>query len=77
MLMSSAIKSKMYFVVGEGLRWNVWAFDRGVSRTPSLKTFTTWKGKVEMGRTRGTYGRREVLAGFWRGDQGKKTTWKT
>ena len=43
-----------------------------VARTPRLKAFTTRRGKVEMGRTRGTCGRREVLTGFWRGDLRKK-----
>ena len=50
----------------------MWAFDRGVARTPRLKAFTTWRGKVEMGRTRDTCGRREVLTGFWRGDPRKE-----
>jgi hypothetical protein len=71
-LMSSAIKGKMHFVVGEELRWDVWGFDPGVARTPRLKAFTTWRGKMEMGRTRGTCAGREVLTEFWRGDLRKK-----
>ena len=62
--MSCAIKVKMHFVVGEELRWDVWEFDSGVARTPRLKAITTWRGKVEMGRTRGTCGRRQVLTVF-------------
>jgi hypothetical protein len=43
--MSSAIKGKMHFVVGEELRWDVWGFDPGVAWTPRLKAITTWRGK--------------------------------
>jgi hypothetical protein len=70
--MSSAIKGKMHFVVGKELRWGVWGFEAGVTRTPRLKAFTTWRGKVEMGRTRGTCGRLKALTGFWWGDLKKK-----
>jgi hypothetical protein len=50
----------MHFVVGEELQWDVWGFDPEVAPTPRLKAFTTWRDKVEMGKTRGTYGRPEV-----------------
>jgi hypothetical protein len=64
--MSSAIKGKMHFVVEEELRRDVWGFESRGSSDAKIGR------KVEMGRTRGTYGRREVLTGFWRVDLRKK-----
>jgi hypothetical protein len=34
-------------------------FDPRVTRTFRLKAFMTWRGKVEMSRACGTYGRQE------------------